>query len=40
MQNNGAQYLMLDTTVVRPHQQAATGKGRTKTRLWSVPKED
>jgi transposase len=34
------QYLMLDTTLVRAHQQAATGKGGTKTRLWGVPEED
>jgi transposase len=34
------QYLMLDTTLVRAHQQAATGKGGTRTRLWGVPEED
>lgn len=34
------EYLMLDTTLVRAHQQAATGKGGTKTRLWGVPAED
>ena len=34
------QYLMLDSTLVRAHQQAATGKGGTKTRLWGVPEED
>jgi transposase len=34
------QYLMLDTTLVRAHQQAATGKGGTKIRLWGVPEED
>lgn len=34
------QYLMLDTTLVRAHQQAATGKGGPKTRLWGVPEED
>src|SRR5438132_4271420 len=28
------QYLMLDTTLVRAHQQAATGKGGTAIRLW------
>ena len=33
-------YLMLDTTLVRAHQQAATGKGGTGTRLWGVPEED
>ncbi len=32
------QYLMLDSTIVRAHQQAATGrkKGAAKTRLWGV----
>jgi len=34
------QYLMLDSTLVRAHQQAATGKGGTKTRLWGVPEVD
>ena len=34
------QYLMLDTTLVRAHQQAATGKGGTKIRRWGVPEED
>ena len=33
-------YLMLDTTLVRAHQQAATGKGGTKIRLWGVLEED
>ena len=34
------QYLMLDTTLVRVHQQAASGKGGPKTRLWGVPEAD
>ena len=34
------EYLMLDTTLVRAHQQAATGKGARATRLWGVPEED
>jgi transposase len=34
------QYLMLDTTLVRVHQQAAGGKGGPKPRLWGVPEED
>ena len=34
------EYLMLDTTLVRAHQQAATGKGGTRTRRWGVPEED
>jgi putative transposase len=33
-------YLMLDSTLVRAHQQAATGKGGTRTRLWGVPEVD
>lgn len=34
------QYLMLDSTLVRAHQQAATGKGGTRTRLWGAPEVD
>jgi hypothetical protein len=36
------QYLMIDSTIVRAHQQAATGrkKGAQKTRLWGVPEVD
>ena len=34
------QYLMLDTTLVRAHQQAATGKGGARIRRWGVPEED
>ena len=33
-------YLMLDATLVKAHQQAATGKGGPATRLWGVPEED
>jgi putative transposase len=35
------QYLMIDSTIVRAHQQAATGrkKGAPKTRLWGVAEE-
>ena len=37
-------YLMLDSTIIRAHQQAATGKGgpadRGRTRLWGVPEVD
>jgi len=33
------EYLMIDTTIVRAHQQAACGKGGTKTRLWGVAEE-
>jgi len=38
------EYLMLDATLVKAHQQAATGKGGAKrgapTRLWGVPEVD
>ena len=38
------EYVMLDATLVRAHQQAATGKGAAKkgerTRLWGVPEVD
>lgn len=34
------EYLMIDSTIVRAHQQAATGKGGPKIRLWGVPEED
>jgi transposase len=34
------QYLMLDSTLVRAHQQAATGKGGPATRLWGVAEAD
>ena len=34
------EYLMLNATLVRAHQQAATGKGGTKIRLWGVPEAD
>ncbi len=36
------QYLMIDSTIVRAHQQAAAGhkKGARKTRLWGVPEVD
>lgn len=33
-------YLMLDSTIVRAHQQAVTGKGGPAHRLWGVPEED
>jgi transposase len=40
IQDRDNQYLMLDSTLVRAHQQAATGKGGIKTRLWGVPEVD
>ena len=33
-------YIMLDTTLVRAHQQAAGGKGGPAIRRWGVPEED
>ncbi len=33
------QYLMLDSTIVRAHQQAATGRKKgARTRLWAFPR--
>lgn len=34
------EYVMIDSTLVRAHQQAATGKGGTRTRIWGVPEAD
>jgi transposase len=34
------QHLMLDTALVRVHQQAASGKGGPKIRLWGVREAD
>lgn len=34
------QYLMLDSTIVRAHQQAACGKGGPRIRRWGVPEVD
>lgn len=34
------QYLMIDSTIVRAHQQAANGKGGPKIRRWGVPEAD
>lgn len=33
-------YLMIDSTLVRAHQQAATGKGGPAIRLWGAPEAD
>ena len=33
-------YVMIDSTIVRAHQQAVCGKGGPKTRLWGVHEED
>ena len=34
------QYLMIDSTIVHAHQQAATGKGGPRIRRWGVPEVD
>jgi transposase len=33
-------WVMIDSTIVRAHQQAVCGKGGPKTRRWGVPEED
>lgn len=33
-------WFMIDSTIVRAHQQAICGKGGLGTRLWGVPEED
>jgi len=33
------EYVMIDSSIVRAHAQAATGKGGIRTRLWGVPEE-
>ena len=33
-------YVMIDSTIVRAHQQAACGKGGAKVRLWAAPAAD
>ncbi len=33
------EYLMIDSSIVRAHAQAATGKGGGRTRLWGAPEE-
>ena len=30
-------YVMIDSTIVRAHQQAVCGKGGAKVRLWAAP---
>jgi putative transposase len=34
------EYLMIDSTIIRAHQQAASGKGGPKIRRWGVREED
>lgn len=38
--DRGNKYLMLDSTIIRTHQQAATGKGGPRIRRWRVPEVD
>lgn len=33
------EYLLIDSSIVRAHAQAATGKGGRRTRLWGAPEE-
>lgn len=37
VRDRGNQYLLIDSTIVRAHQQAATEKGGPGIRLWGVP---
>ena len=40
-QDASNEYLMIDSTIVRAHQQAATGRKKgARIRLWGVPEED
>lgn len=34
------EYRMIDSTIIRAHQQAASGKGGRPTKLWSAPEAD
>nr|CUV37549.1 conserved protein of unknown function [Ralstonia solanacearum]CUV64270.1 conserved protein of unknown function [Ralstonia solanacearum] len=38
-QDRDNEYLMIDSSIVRAHAQAATGKGGCRTRLWGAPEE-
>jgi len=39
IRDRSSQYLMIDSSIVRAHAQAATGKGGVRTRLWGAPEE-
>ena len=39
IQERSNEYLMIDSSIVRAHAQAATGKGKQCTRLWGVAQE-
>jgi transposase len=38
-QDRSNEYLMIDSSIIRAHAQAATGKGELRTRLWGAPEE-
>jgi len=38
-QDRSNEYLMIDSSIIRAHAQAATGKGGLGTRLWGAPEE-
>ena len=40
LEDSDNRYVMIDSAIVRAHQQAASGKGGAKTRLWGVPEVD
>ena len=39
IKDRGDKYLLIDSTIVRAHQQAVTGKGGAAAGLWGVPEE-
>jgi len=39
VKDRGNDYLLIDSTIVRAHQQAVTGKGGSRIRLWGVAEE-
>ena len=39
IQDRSNEYLIIGSSIVRAHAQAATGKGRQRTRLWGVAQE-
>ena len=39
IQDRSNECLMIDSSIVRAHAQAATGKGGRRTRLWGVAQE-
>ena len=39
IQERSNEYLMIDSSIVRAHAQAATAKGGQRTQLWGVAQE-